>query len=58
MLPNNTLQVDLHNLYLDFDKPGPILGIEGYNDFGTVVEGIGNTLTAIIRNRVESLVNE
>ena len=53
---NQTISVELKNFYLDFEHPGPLIDIDGYNDFGQVVNGTGNTLLAIIRNRLVSLI--
>ena len=43
---------------LDFESPGPIINIEGLNDFGIVVNNTGNTLLSIDRNRLAIIVNE
>jgi hypothetical protein len=50
--------VDLKNFYLNFTDPGALIDIDGYNDFGLVVNGTGNTLLAIVRNRLVSLIEE
>lgn len=55
---NKTISVDLKNFYLNFTNPGPLIDIEGYNDFGSVINGTGNTLLAIVRNRLVSLIEE
>jgi hypothetical protein len=36
----------------------PLLNFEGVNNFGTVLNNTLNTLTAIIRNRLSSIINE
>lgn len=48
----------MKNLYLDFTNPGALIDIDGYNDFGLVVNGTGNTLLAMVRNRLVSLIEE
>jgi hypothetical protein len=43
---------------MDFEHPGALINIDGINDFGQVVNNTGNTLLAIVRNRLVSIVNE
>lgn len=49
---------DISWVTLDFENPGPLVNIEGLNDFGIVVNNTGNTLLSIVRNRLASIVNE
>lgn len=55
---NRTLQVDLKDLLVSFVEPGPIIDIDGLNDFGQVVNGTLNTLLDVVRNRLCSLVDD
>lgn len=50
--------MDITWLEVDITSPGPLINIEGLNDFGIVVNNTGNTLLSIVRNRLVSVVNE
>jgi hypothetical protein len=44
-------------LTLDFIETGPLLNIDGLNDFGIVLNNTINTFAAIVRNRLSSIIN-
>ena len=52
------LQVDLLNITLNCSNPEPFLMFDGVADYSQVVTSLADTFTAIVRNRVISVVNE
>ena len=55
---NHTMDVYIKDLEVDIIDTVPLFDIEGYNDFGSVINGTGNTLAAIVRNRLVAIINE
>ena len=54
---DKVLSVDMEWLTLDFNQTGPLLNIDGLNDFGIVLNNTINTFAAIVRNRLSSIIN-
>jgi len=54
---DSTFEVLVSNLNLDFVDTVPIAEIDGYSDFSEVAANTLNTLGAVIRNRLKSMIN-
>ena len=55
---NGTYAVDLKDIRLDFYEPADFVVFDGVSDFSEVAQNTVNTLTMIIRNRLECMLNQ
>ena len=52
----DNFEVSMSNFRLDWDAE-PVVNFDGVSDFSDLATNVVNTLGAVVRNRLESLVN-
>lgn len=51
------LNLTISNLALDFENPVPLSNFDGLSDFSEIATNVVNTVAAVVRNRLSSMLN-